>query len=301
MSEPDYINVLSLGGGVQSSTLALMVEHGEAFGEDGEKIAPPVAAVFADTGDESAATYAWLNWLECQLSYPVIRCSNPTSLSEHVFTAVQNGTRVSKPPLFTSAVTAPRELTPQASAEPTLFDDMEFAKPVTVLASGSEGILKRDCTGDFKVAVIQRAVRQLMREHAVKQVVQWIGISLDEAVRMKPARVKYSTHRWPLIEMRMSRHDCLRWMQARGYPEPPRSACVYCPHHSNAEWRRIRDEEPDSWAAAVEFDAKTRQGIHGVRQKCYVHRSCVPLPDVDLSEDDSGLLWGNECEGMCGV
>lgn len=295
------LNVLSLGAGVQSSVLALMCKHGEARGEDGSPLPMPEAAIFADTGDESSATYAWLNWLECQLPFPVVRAKAKTKLSEHVFAAIDNGTRVSKPPLFTAPLTAARKVEPKSAVGPTLFDDMEYANPVTVLASGSSGILTRDCTGDFKVAVIQRAVRQLMREHAVKKVVQWIGISLDEAVRMKPARVKYSTHRWPLIEMRMSRHDCLRWMEARGYPEPPRSACVYCPHHSNAEWRRIRDEEPDSWDAAVEFDAKIRQGIHGVRQKCYVHRSCVPLPEVNLSADDSGLLWGNECEGMCGV
>jgi len=299
------INILSLGGGVQSSTLALMVEHGEAFGEDGEKIAPPVAAVFADTGDESDATYGWLNWLECQLSYPVIRSANETSLSEHIRTAIEQQKRVSKPPLFTKPLTGERAIAPRESedidTQGQLFDDMEYAQEIKVMASGKQGILTRDCTRDFKISVIQREVRKLMAQHGVKKVVQWIGISLDESIRMKPARVKYSTHRWPLIEMRMSRHDCLRWMQARGYPEPPRSACVYCPHHSNQEWRRIRDEEPESWRQAVEFDAMVREGIHGVRQACYVHSQCVPLTEVDLSEDDSGLLWGNECEGMCGV
>ena len=51
---------LSLGAGVQSSCLALMAEKGET-----EK---PNFAVFADTGDESEATYQWLDWLESQLS-----------------------------------------------------------------------------------------------------------------------------------------------------------------------------------------------------------------------------------------
>jgi len=295
------ISVLSLGAGVQSSTLALMAECGEVRNENGDKLPTPVAAVFADTGDESAATYAWLNWLECQLSYPVIRAKRAESLSEHVYGAINRGTRVSNPPLFTEPLTAAREISPVPDDGDTLFNSMEYSRTVSVLASGSSGILTRDCTGDFKIAVIHRCVREIMREHDVKRVTQWIGISLDEIVRMKPSRVKYSTHRWPLVEMRMSRHDCFRWMESHGYPEPPRSACVYCPHHDNQEWRRIRDDEPDSWAKAVEFDAKVRTGIHGVRQKCYVHRSCVPLPEVDLTKDDAGLLWGNECEGMCGV
>lgn len=266
MSEP--IHILSLGAGVQSSTLALMAAAGE--------VTPmPVVAVFADTGDEPHSVYRWLDWLTTQLPFPVVKASNNESLSEHIFGAIERGERVSKPPLFTAGV------------------DGE-----------SEGLLTRDCTKDYKVSVIQRAVRQVMREREATRVIQWIGISLDEAARMKPSRVGYSTHRWPLIELRMSRHDCLLWMERNGHPKPPRSACVYCPHHSNAEWRRLRDEEPEAWERAIDFDNRIRTGIHKVRAQCFVHRSCVPLAQVDLSTDTDhgqGLLWGNECEGMCGV
>ena len=265
MVEP--IHILSLGAGVQSSVLAVMASLGI--------ITPmPVAAVFADTMDEPQSVYDWLEWLTPKLPFPVVRASNG-SLSRHVFQAIDNHRRVSNPPLFTRGDNG-----------------------------ASEGLLTRRCTSDFKISVIHRAVRNVMDEHGAKHAVQWIGISLDEAIRMKPSRVKYSTHRWPLIERRMTRHDCLRWMEKVGLPKPPRSACVYCPHHSNSEWRRIRDEEPEAWAKAVEFDAKIRTGIHKVKAKCFVHRSCVPLPDVDLSDDSDrgqGLLWGNECEGMCGV
>lgn len=281
MSAP--IHILSLGAGVQSSTLALMAAGGE--------VGPmPQAAVFADTGDEPALVYEWLEWLTPRLPFPVVRAKNETSLSEHIFAAIESGGRVSNPPLFTR---------PEGAAE-------------------VEGILTRDCTRDFKVAVIQRAVRAVMREHDAKSVVQWIGISLDEIVRMKPSRVAYSTHRWPLIELHMSRHDCLRWMEKNGFPRPPRSACVYCPHHANSEWRRMKDEHeailrdtpdavgPTDWQRAVMFDAKIRTGIHKVRAKCFVHRDCVPLPEVDLSTDNErgqGVLagFGNECEGLCGV
>ncbi len=263
------LQIISLGAGVQSSTMALM----SACGELDTSV---FAAVFADTGDEPASVYTWLDWLETQLPFPVIRRSRETSLSEHVYNAIEKGERVSKPPLF------------------TIPDN----------PGQTEGLLTRDCTKDFKVSVIQRAVREIMKEAGVSKVVQWIGISLDETIRMKPSRVQYSEHRWPLIEKRMTRHDCLLWMEKNGFPKPPRSACVYCPHHSNAEWRRLRDEEPEAWHRAIEFDAKIRTGIHKVRAKCFVHRDCVPLDQVDLSTDDErgqGLLWGNECEGMCGV
>lgn len=267
--EIEPIHILSLGAGVQSSCASLMAAAGE--------ITPmPVAAVFADTGDEPASVYKWLEWLTKQLPFPVVIGRKETSLSEHVYDSIKRNKRVSKPPLFTL---------PESPAD-------------------QEGFLTRDCTKDFKVSVIQREVRKLLIEHGAKKAIQWIGISLDEAIRMKPSQVRYSEHRWPLIDLRMTRHDCLRWMEKNGYPKPPRSACVYCPHHSNAEWRRLRDEEPEAWNRAVEFDRNIRTGIHKVRAKCFVHRSCVPLDRVDLSTDSEkgqGLLWGNECEGMCGV
>jgi len=57
-------HVISLGAGVQSSTMALMAAHGE--------IHPmPDCAVFADTQVEPQSVYRWLDWLEKQLPFPV--------------------------------------------------------------------------------------------------------------------------------------------------------------------------------------------------------------------------------------
>jgi len=68
---------------------------------------------------------------------------------------------------------------------------------------------------------------------------------------------------------------------------------VYCPFHTDAEWLNLRDNHPDDWAAAVEFDTRARR--FG-----YVHRSERPLADVVLRPEDAGQLT-LECEGMCGV
>lgn len=58
--------VLSLGAGVQSSCLALMAANGK-LGQ------MPIAAVFADTGDEPKTVYKWLEYLGTQLPFPVYR------------------------------------------------------------------------------------------------------------------------------------------------------------------------------------------------------------------------------------
>jgi len=61
------LTVLSLGAGVQSSTLALMAAKG--------LIEAPDVAIFADTQWESRLVYDWLNVLERALTFPVIRVS----------------------------------------------------------------------------------------------------------------------------------------------------------------------------------------------------------------------------------
>jgi hypothetical protein len=129
-----------------------------------------------------------------------------------------------------------------------------------------------------------------------------IGISTDEALRMKPSREAWKQHRWPLVELGMSRNDCLRWMERKGYSLPPKSSCIGCPFHSDHEWRAIK-ADPEAWADAVEVDAAIRSQP-GIKGQQFMHRSCVPLAEVDLSTAaDHGQIdmFNNECEGMCGV
>lgn len=138
-------------------------------------------------------------------------------------------------------------------------------------------------------------------------VISWVGISLDEIGRVKESRDPWCRNRWPLIEARMHRNDCLNWMQKNGYPKPPRSACVYCPFHNDIEWRRLRDDEPQEFARAVQFERDLQTGksnSENFKTTPYLHRQLVPLDKVNFdTEEDRGQgnLFENECEGMCGV
>jgi hypothetical protein len=127
-----------------------------------------------------------------------------------------------------------------------------------------------------------------------------IGISMDEAWRMRPSRVQYITNAWPLIDRNMARRHCLQWMAERQYPTPPKSSCIGCPFHNDAQWRALTPEE---FADAVEVD-KAIRNQPGLRAQQFAHHSCKPLDEVDLStaEERGQLnLFINECEGMCGV
>lgn len=264
--KPSKIEILSLGCGVQSSTLALMASEGI--------IGPmPEAAVFADTGDEPEEVYRWLQFIRPRLAFPVFVVS-AGKLSVKIIEAAKSGKFASAPPLFTS----PNQ------------------------PGGRPGMLPRQCTQNAKIRPVHRESRRIMREAGAQRVVQWVGISVDEVERLKPSGRRWIENRWPLCEMRMSRNDCLQWMRRRGYPEPPRSACVYCPHKSDAEWRWLRDRQPDDWLRAVEFDSEIRNGVNHVLARSFVHESCLPLGEAPIDLDAAqGLLWGNECSGGCGV
>lgn len=274
MSDEPTLRLISLGAGVQSSTLALMAANGV--------VGPmPDGAIFSDTGAEPAAVYQWLDWLEEKLPFPVHRVSGGDLRHDVLKSALDLGRHAATPPFF------------------TLTAD-----------GGGKGILRRQCTKDYKIEPIRRKVRQLLgaprtgRVPAGLLVEQWIGISLDEVQRMKPSRDTWTVHRWPLVDARMSRGDCLQWMERRGYPRPPRSACTFCPYHNDAEWRAIKNGPADEWASVVELDKSIRSGVKGTRDRLYLHRSCVPIDEIDFSTaEDRGQLnmFGNECEGMCGV
>lgn len=173
-------------------------------------------------------------------------------------------------------------------------------------------MLGRSCTRDFKIMPIRRGAISrcgIKRGEKSVQLTQWIGISFDEIQRMKPSRDLWAQHRWPLVELRMRRNDCLKWMTSNNYPMPPRSACVFCPYHSDGEWRRLKLEEPEAFAAAVKFEGELQRGKAAsdnmrVRVVPFLHRSLRPLDKVDFSTaEDNGQqrMFGNECDGMCGV
>ncbi len=263
------LRILSLGAGVQSSTLALMAARGE--------VGPmPTCAIFSDTGWEPIQVYTWKIWLETQLPFPVHTVSRGNLRADVLAQKPGSGL-----PLFTES-------------------------PGGV----GHGMLGRGCTRTYKVEPKRAKIRELIgypgrkRIPAEVKVEQWFGISLDEVYRMKVPEEPWMTYRYPLVyDKPMTRQDCLRWMKDSGYPEPPRSACIGCPFHSDAEWRAIKPR-PNEWADAVEFDAAIRTGVRNTREKCYVHPSLKPLDEVDLSTDEENgqlSLFTNECEGMCGV
>ena len=264
------LTVISLGAGVQSSTMAIMAAKGDL---------PPVdVAIFADTGNEPKAVYTYLNYLSNILPFPIFKVRKG-NIKDDMLNA-KGKTNFVVAPFFTQ-------------------------NKIT----GKKGMVMRQCTNDYKIQPIRIKIRELCGvakgKHFPKDkyVEQWIGISTDEVGRIKPARDKYILNRHPLIEAKMSRQDCIDYLKKNDILLPEKSACIVCPYHNDSYWHFMKTERPSEFAEAVDFDKQVRTITRKEDEQIFVHRSCKPLDEVEFNkkEDDKQLdIFNNECEGMCG-
>jgi hypothetical protein len=191
-------------------------------------------------------------------------------------------------------------------------DKGRFASvPFWVLGeSGRSTPGRRQCTREFKIDAVNRKTRELLGlkkyQRAGKgRVEEWIGISTDEASRMKPSRYAWKVSRWPLIEQRLSRSDCIKYLAKIGWPAVGKSACVFCPYRGELEWDEWRTKHPDQFEQACKWDDIIRDASRrGMKQPQYILKRLKPLrelPPASELESKQINLFNNECEGMCGV
>lgn len=177
-----------------------------------------------------------------------------------------------------------------------LSDDRRVQLPAFVLNDdGDVGPLTRSCTQDYKIRVVRREARRLMRIGGYATAACLFGISLDEWTRMSVSSLQWLTHRHPLIEARYTRDRCADLLRRVGLPVPRKSACRQCPYRSDRGWREIRDHDPEGWAFACDYDETIHQD-RGAR----LHRSMIPLRLIEFGEDHPDL-FDDVCGGHCGV
>jgi hypothetical protein len=278
------LRVLNLGAGVQSTTLYLWALDGRIQID---------RAIFADTGDEPEAVYWHLDFLMSMDGPPIdIVYASGTSLGDNLKTGV--------PEQFGRHISIPAFLEVVEGSPPALS--------------------RRQCTHEYKVRPIDQRVRELCgleKGQRTKEqlAVQIMGLSFDEPKRVANVKQRFQSIAWsqpefPLFDEYMTRADCVTYLQKRlpGYTVP-RSACVYCPFHSDEEWLAVK-ENPYDWERALEIDEAIRaEGSKcntGLDARMYLHRSCKPLHQIEFKQAkpdaQKKLSFSTmDCEGMCGV
>jgi len=278
------LKILSLGAGVQSSTLLLMSIKGELPKLD--------AAVFADTSWEPQEVYDHYKFLEEEAKgagIPVHRVS-AGDLRKHTMDGQLRGKK---------------------------DEGQQFVSiPLHVRKEdGTKAIVRRQCTRQYKIEPIQRFIKTELlglplrgRWPTEVAVDLWFGISIDEAVRIRMPDVLWKRHVYPLcnlpgdyLDKHFNRQNCIAWL-SRHYADRqiPRSACIGCPFKVNVEWRYLRNQFPKEWQDAIKVDRSLREKGN---KDTFLHYSCEPLESANLGDDPNQMSFGgfgNECLGYCG-
>jgi hypothetical protein len=256
--------VISLGAGVQSTTLALMA----ALGEIGPM---PDCAIFADTQWEPEEVYNHLGRLEAVLPFPVHRVSAGNLRANAIAGKNLTGHDYQEIPWFSDSGLGKRQCTNKYKIEPIAKKQRELLgyQPRQRISAGAAEV--------------------------------WIGISMDEMQRMKDARNTWQVNRWPLIERGMSRRDCLSWLAAHGW-NAPKSSCIGCPYKTNAQWREMRDTDIGAWRDACTVDLairNTRRKQQFMHRSLKPLAEVDLLTPAERGQIEFGFT--QECDGMCGV
>ena len=292
---------LSLGCGIQSTALFLMACHGEV--EPGLN-----AAVFADTGWEREKTYEMFQFCQEMGEKHGIPVHHVQSGNIRTDSLDTDRNRFAALPFYINSahlVTVEEQLgklmkdVDEGLMLPEIADMMAdqlkeyWSKDDTVM-------LQRQCTKDYKIAPIKKLIRRVEKASKKNPVYLWLGISMDEITRISPSDAKYQIKRFPLVEKRLTRNDCVKWLEKHDYPVPVKSSCVGCPFHSDDVWRELTPEE---YADACDFDEGVRDRVLGNKKtnwkdnRAWLHRSRKPLRERPLKNEPSHEQ--EECTGHC--
>lgn len=233
--------VWSCGGGTQSGAIAALIGDG--------KLPRPDLAFMTDTGRERSGTWPFVDGFirpqlaKVGLELRVVKASDFADIA-----IIKLGGSISTVQL-----------------------------PGYTTQSGGVGKLEPFCSGAWKRDVGERWLRSV----GVETARMWIGISRDEARRIRNQHRNWLQLWYPLIfQVPMTRSMCVALIRACEWLGIiPHSACWMCPNASDSEWLDMSLHFPGDFMKACELEAETRL----IDPHFYLHPSCVPLAEVDFT------------------
>jgi 3'-phosphoadenosine 5'-phosphosulfate sulfotransferase (PAPS reductase)/FAD synthetase len=275
------LNVISYGGGIQSTALLVLAAKGELneiFGGEVKHF------LFANTGDDSEHPKT-LEFVRT-VAIPYAKAHN---LEIHELSrTLRDGT---------TETLYGRIANPNRKA---------YVIPVR-LSNGAPA--SRHCTVDFKIDVVNKWLKKngATKDEPAKV---GIGISVDEIERAGRGKDEPYTRRiYPLLHLGLRRDNCEVIIRESGLPVPPKSSCYFCPWHSKKHWSEMRRDEPELFAKSVELEKiiNEKNKASGA-QPTYLTDLKKPLDEGIAEAQDAlfdvndGIFNGGECDsGVCWV
>jgi hypothetical protein len=255
------VNVFSFGGGVQSTAAIILAAQGKIDYR---------LFVFANTGNDSEDPET-LEYVR-NVSMPYAR---------------QNGI----------------ELVEVSKSGMTLLELIYSDRrtiPIPARLGETLAPANRSCTVDYKILVVDN----YCKAQGLNRVSVGMGITVDEFYRAKTSEWYKADNGiekqrlYPLIDLRLSRHHCIKIIQDAGLRIPPKSACWFCPYASAGDWLRMKYNRPELFAKAVEVERQLNS--KGLSSKVRLHRSGHTL-DIAVG-NQLPMFSDDNCEdGYCMV
>lgn len=256
--------VHSYGGGTQSITILCLIAQG--------KLPRPERIVMADTGREATSTWDYHH----EYVEPLATAHDlKIDIVPHSWSRVD---------LFTTNGT---------TFLPVFFRD---GQKVSKFIQGSP------CSEEWKRDTLRRYLRSI--GYGPQNPIRvWLGMSLDEVLRMRKSDVKWAENAYPLIDLGIRRSECYRLVEEMGLPTPPKSSCWCCPHRGIDQWRLLRDRYPDDWKQAIEIEKEINLRHPNPKDGLFLSKQGVPLDSLDMTPSaQETFIDTEEClSGYCFV
>lgn len=185
---------------------------------------------------------------------------------------------------------------------PQSYDTLEFYKKRLEAANIKFTILKRDyplyehfysqnkvplgwvnpyCSSHFKRDLANSHYRKTLSNGRLYakdiEIIEYLGITTDEIGRMKPAKESWKTKEYPLIEMGMSRQDCINYLKDRYIPIPVKSGCWLCPNKSWNYFKEMKYNQPKLFEKLIQLEKNAEKYNATLKGK--------PMSSIHQSED----------------
>ena len=228
------LSVISLGLGVQSTMLYYLSSL--------DMLPRADVAIFADTGGEKIGTLIYLKYLK-------------------KWAKENNGI----PIIVDKSKNLYRDLLNQKNTENDRFSSIPaFTKG----NDGNIGMLRRQCTNEYKIQVVDQAIRKLYklkpRQRNIETII-WKGISIEEIERMTIPEAKWKVFYYP-----------------------------FCGYTIDSKGGFVRDKNEQIASRSNIIELYKKMGLP------VPPKSSVPLKSADLKKDQTKLDFG-ECSGNCHI
>lgn len=207
-------HIVSYGAGINSTAMVLLMI------EDGIAID---AILFADTGGEKPETYAFIKEFNSYL----------VSQGQCGITVVKNDF-------------------PQGIIDGSLENECLRTKSLPSKAYGWGS-----CSMKWKRDPQERWIKRtfFVQRDGLDRLFRYVGMGAEEQHRAdKFSSDGFICFKFPLIEHKYYREDCVALITNKGLSVPPKSACFFCPMSKKKEILALSKKHPDLFARAVQIE-----------------------------------------------